>query len=189
MPHELSENRTERGPLQFTSRTMFVVVAGCALLFAVIHAVGPLWGTAIVWLLLLVAAHVAGNLHGAHRRSSGPNDVSSNSESPPAQARPVAIEAVCAPATRLRHSKGFGWALFISTVAMALLGWFGGTIVLLTVMRAGAGGVVLGGLSTGVLGGFLGFVAGSFTMVATRAFREASQEAGAVQAGSARRSA
>jgi len=62
------------------------------------------------------------------------------------------------------------------TAACAAAGLIFGTVALLLATRAGFGGIILGALSAAVLGGFLGFTSGSFLMVATRAFREATVE-------------
>ena len=176
----LDENpfdRSETRPPQFTTRTLLAGTAACALLVVVLQAVGLVWGAAIIWFLLLIAAHVAGNLHGSHRDldAAGIAPRGAADRASPISGGP-GIAAACAPATRLRFSKGFGRALLVLTIATAVAGWLFGTAVLLLLTRADAGGVLLGGLSAGILGGFLGFVAGSFAMVATRAFREAAHE-------------
>ena len=51
-------------PFQFGLRTLFVGIALLGVLLAIMVHLEPIWSLALVWSLLLVAAHVAGNVWG-----------------------------------------------------------------------------------------------------------------------------
>jgi len=178
MSHVPTTDRPDASVLQFGTRTLLVGTALCALLVLVLQHVNALLGMTILWFLVLVAAHVAANARGAHKsrqtsRSERPEMTDADSSWSP---RPADVALVCAPATRLRDHRRFGRMLLIVTAATACVGWLAGTAALVLATRADAGGIVLGGISAAVLGGFLGFVSASFAMVATRSFREAVHE-------------
>lgn len=173
MSDSRTNQRTNFSPLQFGTRTVLVGTALCAVLFLILRHVSVLWGATLVWFLVMAAAHVAANVGGSHGYG-GPRRASDLDDTPPA---PLARRIRYAPATRLRDSKGFSRALLVVTVCCAATGMMLGTAALLLATPAGAGGIVLGGLSAGVLGGLLGFIACSFTMVATGAFQEAARSA------------
>ncbi len=165
--------RADFSPLQFGTRTLLVGTAACAVLFLILRHVSALWGATLVWFLVMVAVHVAANVRGSHGHGAAPRDP--DHDDAPLYQQPQRIRY--APATRLRDSKGFSRVLLAVTLSCAALGLIGGTAALLLATAAGAGGIALGGLSAAVLSGFLGFVACSFTMVATGAFQEAARSA------------
>jgi hypothetical protein len=176
MGDERTSSRPRFNPLQFGTRTLFAAVAAFAVLVVVLEHVGTIWAVVIVWFLVLIAAHVAANVRGSFYSSEREKRASRAEEDAFASASIGALIRF-APATRLRVSRGFGRVLVAVTGVCAALGLISGTVVLLLATRAGFGGIVLGALSAAVLGGLLGFTSGSFVMVATRAFREASGEA------------
>ncbi len=150
-------------------------IAACAVLLIVFERVGLLWSVAILWLLLLAAAHVAANAFGSRNIADAQRRTSYDAASG-ATSNPVDVATQCAPATQLRDNRGFGRRLLMVTVAAAAGGLVLGTAALILLIPADLPGIVLGGFSAAILGGFLGFVAGSFVMVATRSFREATAE-------------
>ena len=171
----------ERAPFQFGLRAMFVGVALLSVLFAIMGIVGPVWSTFIVWFLLLLAAHVSGNVWGTRKTLRRIDDTSDGGlKGPPSDAAAVTdMPAVCAlpglhRGTRLRESTRLGWPMIVST-AIGIVG--GGALgaTLLWLSRGGADytGVVLGSLSSAVVGGFLGFLASSFLAVGLNAWQEA----------------
>jgi hypothetical protein len=161
------------GAMQFSTRGLLVGIGVCAVLILVMQQVGAVWSTAMIWILLLIAVHVAANVRGS-RLASERNAIRSQVEITDSYAPDPAIR--CAPATRLRDNRRFGRALFATTSVMAAAGLLLGTAALILLTPVDAGGVVLGGISAGVLGGLLGFVCASFAMVATGAFQEAADE-------------
>jgi hypothetical protein len=177
MGDERAVNRPQFNPLQFGTRTLLAGVAALAVLLVVLQQVGTIWAVVIVWFLILVAAHVAGNVRGSLHASEPPAEHPGSAASEDAPARPGIDSPIrFAPATRLRMSRSFGRVLVAVTAVCAAFGLVFGTVALALATRAGLGGIVLGALSAAVLGGFLGFTSGSFVMVATRAFREATGE-------------
>ena len=173
MSKQQSNDAVVHGAMQFSTRTLLGGIAGCAVLILVMQQVGAVWSTAIIWFLLLIVAHVAANVRGSRLSSD------SGAPRPPAEisgSGSCDVAARFAPATRLRNSRRFGRALLAVTSFMAAVGLLLGTGALILLTPADAGGIVLGGISAGVLGGLLGFVCASFAMVATGAFQEAAGE-------------
>jgi hypothetical protein len=178
MSQDPINDRAAASALQFGTRTLLIGTALCAVLVLVLQHVSAVWGMTILWLLLLIAAHVAANMRGAHksREASGFERSEANGAGFSIVHRPMDVAQACAPATRLRDHRRFGRMLLIVTLATACVGWLAGTAALVLATPADPGGIVLGGVSAAVLGGFLGFVSASFAMVATRSFREAVDE-------------
>jgi hypothetical protein len=165
------EDRAIRKALQFSTRSLFIGMTLCALLALVFLRFGAVWGTAILWFLIMAAAHVAANAFGSHHSPPGmrrQRPIANLSAAPALDA-----SACCAPATQLRDTRGFGRRLLLIIALCAMTGLLLGTAALVLILPANLPGIILGGVSSGILGGFLGFVVGSFVMVATRSFREA----------------
>jgi uncharacterized membrane protein len=161
------------GAMQFSTRTLLAGIGACAVLILVMQQMGAVWSTALIWILLLIAAHVAANVRGS-RLSSEHDAIRSQPEISDSYAPGPAIQF--APATQLRDNRRFGRALLAVTSVMAAAGLLLGTAALILLTSVDAGGIILGGVSAGVLGGLLGFVCASFAMVATGAFQEAADE-------------
>lgn len=162
---------------------MLLAVAACAVLFAIMHQAGPLWSVAIVWFLMLAAAHVAGNAY-ATRARHAPGELSRDNPSTENEADPrpkctaTGTERDFAPATRLRQSTRLGWLMFALTGVGAIAGCIVG-VTLLTLVNwgpIGASGVIVGGISCAVLGALLGFLTSTFLGVFLRAWSEAVYE-------------
>ncbi len=169
MSHEPGKEPTVPRALQFGTRSLFLATAGCALIALVFQRLGAVWGMGLVWFLVMAGAHVAANAFGTRQTAGAARHVPS-SDMPRPQ---IDVAHCCAPATPLRDHRGFGRRLLIVTVSAAAAGLLLGTTALVLLTPANVPGVVLGGISASILAGFLGFVAGSFVMVATRSFREA----------------
>lgn len=155
---------------QFRLRTLLVLVAAAAVLSAVMAHVGPLWSTLLVFCGLLIVAHVAGNACGTH-----------NTESAPPRKSPLMTTArlgLRLRTTLLRERHGPGWLVGLGIAVGALVGGLVGTTVLWFVYWGpfGAGPVGVGGVSSAVVGGFLGFLVASFVEIGGRAWRQASGE-------------
>lgn len=157
-------------PFQFRLRTLLGLVAAVGGLCAVLVNIGPLWSTLVLWTGLLVAAHVAGNACGTKRTSAGPT-----------RTQPLlgsVRRSLNLRATRLRQRNGPGPLMLVGVGVGALTGGVIGTVVLWAVYweAFGLGPVGVGGASSAVVGGFLGFLSASFVEVAGRAWQEASGE-------------
>jgi hypothetical protein len=156
--------------LQFHLRTLLGMIAAAGALFALLSAIGPIWSTVVVWASMLVAAHVLGNACGAKRTGDSPM---SRPLLPPADRILLNIRATC-----LRDRQGPGLMMLVGIALGAIVGGLVGTSVLWAVYweQFGVGPVSVGGASSAVVGGFLGFLAASFMNVASRAWQEASYE-------------
>jgi hypothetical protein len=157
-------------PFQFRLRTLLGLVAAAGGLCAVLVNIGPLWSTLVLWTGLLVAAHVAGNACGTKRTTARPT-----------RTRPLLGSvrlSLNLRATRLRQRNGPGPLMLVGVGVGALAGGVAGTVVLWAVYwdTFGLGPVGVGGASSAVVGGFLGFLSASFVEVAGRAWQEASGE-------------
>lgn len=167
----------DRSPLQFTTRSLFLAVAVCALVLVVFDQAGAVWGVASVWFLILVAAHVGANVRGSRELDASSAAIAADENAGhgrPARREPPTVDY--APATQLRATTGPGRVLAFVIASGAALGLILGTLALALATRTDYSGIVLGGFSAGVLGGILGFVTGSFVIVSSRAFQEAARD-------------
>ncbi len=159
-------------PFQFGLRALFFATACFSALFAVMSFIGAVWSAILVWFLLLVLLHVAANAWGSHRwRRDGQDAFEAMEEVPPWRSGPPAE----APATRLRESTRLGWTMFVVTISGAVLGGAlgAGSLACLGSAKVGYVAIVVGGISSAILGGFFGFLTSSFVEVAGQAWREA----------------
>jgi hypothetical protein len=157
-------------PPQFTLRTMLVVVTAVACLLAVMTAVGSFWSLAILLFLALISAHVAGNAVGTRlrnhsaRRPTGPRA---------AVPHPATPREFTSP-KRLTVPARLHWITLVMAGGGALAGgYFGGSALAGNYPEATTAAVVLGVVSSGVLGGFAGFAGSSFVSVVRQALSEA----------------
>jgi hypothetical protein len=159
---------------QYSLRTLFWFVSAASALFAVMSVVGALWSSAIVWLLVLVAVHVAANAWGSRVGRRGARLTLPDDGPPIARAAPHAF----APSTRLRRNVALAGTTLATTCLGAGLGAGTGAMLLWATPPGPAGwaGFVVGTLSAAVVGGFLGFLTSSFLDVALGALGEASRE-------------
>ncbi|HEV3022783.1 MAG TPA: hypothetical protein VGX76_09950 [Pirellulales bacterium] len=179
-PHD--ERQTVGTPFQFGLRTMLLWVAALAALFAVLGKVGPVWQAVIVWLLVLAAVHVLANTWGS-RIGAARHHPEPASDDKSGEAKSVApCPPRFAPATRLCETARLGRTPMTVTLVGVLVGGSLGTLVFALVSweRSGYGGVIVAGISSAVVGGFLGFLSSSFLQTAVQALREAAKGVPAV---------
>lgn len=124
------------------------------------------WLAAAV-LLASVGMHVAGNALGTRLR-----DATDRSLAPdrPRGAAPQPLPVV-AP-THLERRSSLGRLVPVSAGIGAACGGLAGTLSLLLLARSSAAGAVVGGASSAVLGGLLGFLGASFVEIARTSLRE-----------------
>jgi hypothetical protein len=128
------------------------------------------------WFAALVAAHVFANAWGHQaaldrRRRDAIN--------PPRATPPAAIAWHDLPAaTRLRRQIPLGSSMRVATLACAAAGGSLGVALLLMgkLGETGWEGIVVGGLSAAILGGFFGFLTSSFVQTAGSAWGEADRQ-------------
>jgi hypothetical protein len=164
-------------PFQFHLRTLLAMVAMLGVLLAIMGQIGVVWSVVLVWLVLLIAAHVIGNAFGTRLKMlehQPLREAATASLAHELSGRPPAF----APSTLLRRHTRHGLTMFLATAAGAVLGGSLGCLVLALVYVGDIGSLGLG-LGTGsgaVLGGLAGFLASTFLGVFSRAFREATRE-------------
>ena len=171
---QLDRAELEERPFQFGLRTALLAVGACGVLFAVMSHVGLVWSTVLAWSGLLVAAHMVANAWGTRAKSRRRQRHPADDELPEETWTQQPIEF--APTTQLGDNRRLGMAMFILTGVGALVGLALGTLTLLTIYwdELSYLGILVGGLSAAVIGGFLGFLTSTFLGVSLRAWNEAS---------------
>jgi hypothetical protein len=158
-------------PPQFTLRTLLLIVSALAGLLAVMTAIGSLWSLAILLLLALVLAHVLGNAVGTKLRDRSVSRADVEAGMTPN--RPLPRRELLSP-RRLTEPARLHWITLVITGCGVLAGgYFGGSALAASYPDATSAAVVLGFVSSGVLGGFAAFTASSFLTVARQALSEA----------------
>lgn len=157
---------------QFGLRTMFLLMAPVSVLLLIMGLVGLVWSEVLVWFLLLVTAHVIGNSWGkrdlAHCAKETAETAAAHSNRPaPLEADPAAV--------RLRQQAIFYWLDYTVIGAAAVLGAGLGGAALWAAYSSHSGysAIVVGAVSSGVIGGFLGFLCVTFARVAFGAMNDA----------------
>jgi hypothetical protein len=158
-------------PPQFALRTLLLIVSSLACLLAVMTAIGSLWSLAILLLLALVLAHVLGNAVGTKLRDRSVGRADADPAMTPNH--PIPRRELLSP-KRLTEPARLHWITLVLTGCGALAGgYFGGSALAASYPDATTAAVVLGVVSSGVLGGFAAFTASSFLTVARAALSEA----------------
>ncbi|HEY2880828.1 MAG TPA: hypothetical protein VGJ15_00290 [Pirellulales bacterium] len=150
---------------QFTLRTMFLVIAALGVLFAVMTVIGPWASVGLLFALAMVGLHVAGNAIGTTLRDNNSPANIQFREPPRIDSEAVPVRHKTAP-PRLCEHKRLSWLNCITTVLGAVAGGYAGAIVLGVWASTPLRGLVLGCASSALLGGFLGFMAGSIVEIA-----------------------
>lgn len=177
-----SENLAgDRSP-QFSLRALFAVVAVISGIFASAQLIGSVGAVVLAWFLLLAAAHVSANRWGsrvARQAKIRAADVPAAS-SPQAPAHAVR-QSACTPTTRLGARVPLGRSMLVVAVLGAVAGGAAGGMLLSQVNLGNLAllGMLVGTLSSCVVGGFGGFLASTFINVGLRALAEALREPGA----------
>lgn len=171
--HAIESEHTTRPP-QFGLRTLLIGMTAISIVFAVFVAVGPMWSALLALAFSLVGLHVAGNALGTRLRE----DASHLEFTPTTTVDRDALLAILPEiptAQRLQEKTAVDRCWWVAAAFGALLGSaIGGFCI-----KAFAGpkltlpGMLLGIVSSAVLGGMLFFIVSSAITVARRAWREA----------------
>jgi len=173
-------------PWQFGIRGLLLLTLGASVVFAVMRLFGPLGQVAIGWILVMAVGHVWATVTGSHlRRKRRTSFLTRVDDSPATSARlpkeqvQIAIERTRQPATRLSQQSRLGLEVRYSIYVGAVVGGIVGSALLLAAYHEQGVfvGVLIGGGSAAVIGGFFGFMASSCYIVARTAWREASESA------------
>ncbi|MFO0897458.1 MAG: hypothetical protein U0836_08550 [Pirellulales bacterium] len=140
----------------------------CGLLALLVSvSLGP--AIVIASVAVLIGAHVVGNALGTRLRDQAPRIT--DTAAGRCLATPVAADL---PVTSLRNKQRLSRTTPVVACVAALLGALVGGVVLAWFNPQGTlAGLVVGGLSCGFLGGFVGFLAGSFLEIFGPAWTEA----------------
>lgn len=158
---------------QFGLRALLLGFSAIALLFALLSRIHVVWGAVVVWLTLLVGAHVGANAMGTRAAARAPSRFHNrDSNQPPETVDP---RTAFAPTTRLGGRGRFGSRFQIFLAVGAIVGCVVGTMLVYrhTGGRLGLAALTLAAASSAGVGAFLAFLSGSCLKVTTRAWREA----------------
>ncbi|MBX9788421.1 MAG: hypothetical protein K2Y37_05860 [Pirellulales bacterium] len=166
-------------PLQFSLRTLLVVISLASALFAVLSVVPPVWSFMALWVALLVIAHVAANAWGKRTFEPGavrPDD-SLPRHAPPRHAtwptHPASLAAT-SEGSRLRRHATLERSRYVATFVTAGIGGLIGCVVLALIhlhQASFAACAVWTGASA-VISGIAGFVGSGFWQVVRRSTDE-----------------
>ncbi|MGD9723668.1 MAG: hypothetical protein AB7O59_20205 [Pirellulales bacterium] len=171
--HSDNPNASALRPPRFTLRTLLVSMTALCCLFAVMAAVGLLWSAVLSLFLGLVLAHVLGNSLGTRLRDRSTRQSAAEHAAGLRPSQASCKPLIAAP-QQLTERVRLTRITLLLTVGGALVGAeLGGVGVTVIHPQAAAGAMVLGIVSSGVLGGFAGFLGSSFLWVVRQALAEA----------------
>ena len=172
-----SDYRRPLRPPQFTLRTLIWIITLLAAMFSLVNVVHPVVMAGLLLLMLLIAAHVVGNVLGTRLRDIGDRPVTKEGrEIPPRRFNPQVDPSSFAPPTDLASKVALGLPILIVSSAGVLVGGISGG--LWGFLSAGSGkwqNMAVGAVAFGFLGGFCSFGIFSFTQVILGAWKQASQ--------------
>jgi len=157
-----------RRSLRFRLRTLLLAVTLCGAALAVMNAIGPAWSAVLCILCLLATAHVVGNVVGTRLREEATEIAARGSDDrptfPPVAARPARAKQLSL------HSPLGRWIFLLATLGVV----GGGTLgEMLFFGHASPKAVIVGTISSAVIGGFVVFLAVSFLAVGLSALWQA----------------
>jgi hypothetical protein len=148
-----------------------LAVTGCCVLFGLMRDIGPLPSVGLCFFLVLVLLHVAGNAIGTSLRDEASRNTETGEKSPlPAAA---AARQIANSPSRLGERTPLGWPVFVLTALGAALGGSLSSLAYAYWTDVNAAGLVVGAVSSAILGGFFGFLSSSFLKMVFRAWRQA----------------
>lgn len=148
---------------QFSMRGLLLGVGAAALLFTVQRIFGAAGTLLVVWVATIVGAHMLANAWGTRLPPARPRTI---------VAVPASLANVSASGLSRRVLFSRRWGA-ISGACAALGACAAIAALLLSGWNIGLAGLLLGGLSAAVIGGWAGFLAVSFIDVARAAWKEA----------------
>lgn len=143
---------------------LVVVIAVSA---AAVHWLGIAGWIAVAVAAASVAMHVAGNAIGTRLRDATDRELRRGRRSPPQ--RPVPVTRP----THLERRSSLGSLVPVSAAIGAACGGAAGATALVCLVASTPAGALLGGASSAVIGGLLGFLGASFFEIVRTSLREA----------------
>lgn len=184
-PQEQTDAHDPIAPPRYGLRALLLSVTAVSVLFALLRTIDAGLSAAIILLLVMIAAHVAATALGTKSRD--------RSQHTRLATRPLArqgsrsilsttaadVAAAAAPGTRLGHHAALGWMMIVVSAVGGIAGALAGGWMLASHYSGRLGPLALGfgTLSSGVLGGFVGFFVCSCLGVFLRALGEAATPA------------
>ncbi len=166
--------------MQFSLRTLFIVIAVVAGLLAVVAAASTLTSVLLIWFVLLVFCHVAANAWGtkSNRRKILTDDESQFSPSAGQTLSQQTVPAAKVPNSHLSHRRALSWWLWLPIPAGAVMGAYAGIHMLYGSFAAVPNWKTLAvaATSSALVGGFLAFMVSSFLGVAIFAVFDAQRQ-------------
>jgi len=171
--------------LRFGLKQMFFMLSLAGVLCALLVGTEGSWPMIIGLAVLLVGAHVLGNLLGTRLRDTS-HDVMQwrtqqlgvEADSPKTTGQPIELAKLKLPpstplASHDRVAHGTAWFVSAGTVIGIILG---GTVIRMTIgQRIEWAGWAVGTISCGVLGAWAAFLASTFSSIARHAWRHAKE--------------
>ncbi|MFM8826501.1 MAG: hypothetical protein ACKOFT_05425 [Actinomycetota bacterium] len=136
---------------------------------AAIHWLGLAGWMAVVVLVASIGMHVAGNALGTRMREATDRDLARLRRRPQ---REITAAATARPSLLERRS-GLGRLVPVSVAVGGLCGGVSGAACLFVLTSSSPAGALLGGVSSAVIGGFVGFLGASFVDIVRTSLREA----------------
>ena len=157
---------------QYRLRSLFLMIAVLAVLFAVMGSIGPIASAALLLFLTMAGLHVAGNALGTTLRNEATDQFRwQDSTTAHAVASAGQLRST-ARAPRLSEHTPLGWIKFAFCVVGGLAGGALGSLAF-GQLSDSPSQLAVGVLSFAVLGGFFGFLGGSFLAILLRAWDQA----------------
>lgn len=156
--------------MKLVTYTWLAVVV--AVVVASIRWLGLAGWMALVVLAASIAMHVAGNAIGTGLRDGADRGISRDRQRP-ASSGPLPSGGRPWRSGRLARKERLGLLLPVSSLVGGLCGGIAGAGSLAWLVGASSAGVALGGVSSAVIGGIVGFLGASFIAVVRSAIREA----------------
>jgi hypothetical protein len=168
------DRRPTLKPPQFRLRTLLLAVGACAVVFTSFQWLSPLGIMGVLFLLLCIGGHIAGNAIGMQLRDNGDHPLPPpDEETRLRQFRPPTA-AEMAEATQLSRASSLGWVQWIATLTGFVVGGIGGGLGAALLSRKLEESIVLLGIAAfATLGGIVAFVAYSFVQVGWNAILQA----------------
>jgi len=166
-------------PIQFSLKSLLVLTTLACAAFAVVSRLSLLGAVALVWLMLLMAAHVSGNAWGSRATARSTRRHLPHAGGTAAAGTGDVVPPPCAPQTHLgmQATLGHGMAVMVGVGAVIAAG-----VGLLLIWRHNQGGlgptgVLMGALSSAGIGAFLSFLGCSCLKISVKALRQAAGNA------------
>ena len=137
---------------------------------------------AVAVVVVSIAAHVAGNALGTKLREATDRDLSKTGLRQSAVILPLQR-----PPANLERRASLGSLVVVSAAIGGACGGIAGSAMLYWLASSSLAGAVLGGVSSAVIGGLIGFLGASFVEIVRTSIREAIQAEQAAAAGVERR--